>query len=234
MSSLKVYVVNTLDPSFADNREALAHSLSPYRTAKLEKLAETSESTANSLRGIRATNYDLCLAAGLVTDIGLQIYGLREKDMKYCSTGKGKPAFLNHPEIKFNISHAGHFAVAAFSEEFEPGIDIESSLRISNRIIYSFFTEGERELILSCPDENSRRLMFGRIWTMREAFVKSTGLGMAVPRNTYETVMKDGKLAISQTLCEGEFGAYELQPIEDYCVSVVAGRNINIQRLARG
>ena len=83
MSSLKVYVVNTLDPSFADNREALAHSLSSYRTEKLEKLAALPETTGNGFSRMRATNYDLSLAAGLVTDIGLQTYGLREKDMKY-------------------------------------------------------------------------------------------------------------------------------------------------------
>ena len=232
MSSLKVYIVNTLDESFAQNREALAHSLSPYRTAKLERLAASRAQDNLSRR--RADNYELCLAAGLVTDIGLSAYGLREKDMKYGTAANGKPVFLNHPEIHFNISHAGHFAVAAFSDDYELGIDIESSLRISNRIIYSFFSEGERELILACPDDYSRRLMFGRIWTMHEAFVKSTGLGMAVPRNSYEAVTKDGRLAIRQDLCEGEFGAYEMNPIEDYCVSVVAARNINIESQARG
>ncbi len=232
MSSLKVYIVDTLDSSFADNREALSHSLSPYRTNKLARLAPRPEDRYSSSR--RASNYDLCLAAGLVTDIGLQTYGLRERDMKYGFTAKGKPVFINCPEIKFNISHAGHYAVAAFSDEFEPGIDIESSLRISSGIIYSFFSEGERNMILSAPDDVSKRLMFGRIWTVREAFMKATGLGLATPRDAYETIMKDGKLAIRQEVCDGEFGTYEMAPIDEYCISVVAGKNINFESQARG
>ena len=232
MSSLKVYIVDTFDKSFAENREALSHSLSPYRTAKLAKLAPEPGENFTSSR--RASNYDLCLAAGLVTDIGLKAYGLREKDMKYGFIAKGKPVFLDYPEIRFNISHAGHYAVAAFSEEFEPGIDIESSLRISNGIIYGFFTEGERELILSAPDEISKRMMFGRIWTVREAFMKATGLGISAPRDAYETVMKDGRLAIRQQIFDGEFGTYEMKPLDEYCISVVAGRLTNIESQARG
>lgn len=233
MGAVRVYVVDTYDPSFADNREVLAASLSPYRTEKLQKLAEAEESSGTVHR-MRATNYDLCLAAGLVTDIGLNSYGLREKDMKYGFTGRGKPVFLNHPEIHFNVSHSGHYAVAAFSEEFDPGIDIERCSRISNRIIYNFFSEGERELILSGKTDDERKLMFGRIWTVREAFMKATGLGLGTPRDAYEAVMKDGHLAIQQTCCEGEFGTYELAPMGDYCVSVVAARLTAGGAVARG
>ncbi len=231
MGAVRVYMVNTLDKSFVENREALSRSLSAYRTEKLKKLENAEK---RILRPGCASNYELCLAAGLVTDIGLKSYGLREKDMKYGFTGRGKPVFLNCPEIHFSVSHAGHYAVAAFSEEFDPGIDIESCSRISNRIIYNFFTEGERAMILSQPDEATRKLMFGRIWTVREAFMKATGLGMATPRDGYEAVMKEGRLAISQTCCEGEFGTFELTPVEDYCISIVAGRNVGTLGQARG
>ena len=231
MDSLKVYIVDTHDRSFAENREALSAMLSPYRRAKLERFATAGTEAAASRR---ANNYDLCLAAGLVTDIGLKEYGLRERDMKYGTGPGGKPVFLNCPGIHFNIAHSGHYAVAAFSEEYEPGIDIEDCRRISNRVIYGFFGERERELIMAAPDEETKMLMFGRIWTVREAFVKSTGLGLSVPRDAYETVMKEGRLAISQRVCEGEFGTRELTPIGDYCISVVAGKNIHFERQARG
>lgn len=221
MGDLRVYFVDTMDRSFAENREALAASLSSYRTDKLERFAQSGDDM--HVQHMKASNYDLCLAAGLVTDIGLKSYGLREKDMKYGFTGRGKPVFLNRPDIRFNISHSGHYAVAVFSQSYEPGIDIERCSRISNRIIYSFFSPHERELILSQPDEEAQRRMFGRIWTVREAFMKSTGMGLSTPRDEYETVMKNGKLAISQTCCEGDFGTCELMPIGDYCISVVAG-----------
>ena len=231
MDALKVYIVDTHDESFAENREALSRMLSPYRRAKLERFVSGGPEGAAARR---SNNYDLCLAAGLVTDIGLKDYGLREKDMKYGTAAGGKPIFLNHPEIRFNISHAGHYAVAAFSDEYEPGIDIEDCRRISNRIIFSIFGEEERKLIMEAPDEETRMRMFGRIWTVREAFVKATGLGLATPRDSYSTVMKDGRLAISQRVCEGDFGTRELSPIGDYCISVVAGKNIHFERQARG
>ena len=231
MDALKVYIVDTRDESFVENREALSRMLSPYRRAKLERFASGGTEAAAARR---SNNYDLCLAAGLVTDIGLKDYGLREKDMKYGTASGGKPIFLNHPEIRFNISHAGHYAVAAFSDEYEPGIDIEDCRRISNRIIFSIFGEEERRLIMEAPDEEKRMRMFGRIWTVREAFVKATGLGLATPRDAYSTVMKEGRLAISQKVCDGDFGTRELSPIGDYCISVVAGKNIHFERQARG
>lgn len=230
MGAVRVYIVDTLDKSFVDNREVLAQSLSSYRTEKLKELAMVNDET--NVRHLKATNYDLCLAAGLVTDIGLQSYGLREKDMKYGFVGRGKPVFLNRPEIHFNISHSGHYAVAAFSEEFDPGIDIERCSRISNRIIYSFFTEGERELILSRESEEEQRHMFGRIWTVREAFMKATGMGIATPRDGYEAVIKEGRLAVSQTCCDGEFGTFEMTPLGDYCISVVARRLVSSASIA--
>ena len=221
MGDLRVYIVDTMDASFAENREALVRSLSPYRAAKLEKFTGSADDAHAGQ--VKAANYNLCLAAGLVTDIGLKTYGLREKDMSYGFTGRGKPVFLNRPDIRFNISHSGQYAVAVFSQTYDPGIDIERCSRISNRIIYSFFTEGEREMILSQPDEDSRRRMFGRIWTIREAFMKATGMGMATPRDGFETVMKDGRLGIRQSCAEGEFGTCEIMPLGDYCISVVAG-----------
>lgn len=224
MGALRVYIVDTLDKSFTENREALASSLSTFRRNKLSRFSMTEAD--KDARHMKATNYDLCLAAGLVTDIGLSTYGLREKDMKYGLNPHGKPVFLNHPDIKFNISHSGHFAVAAFSEEFDPGIDIERCSRISNRIIYSFFTEGERRLILSQQNELEQSRMFGRIWTVREAFMKATGLGLSAGREGYEAVLKDGRLAISQNLFDGEFGTYEMNPVGEYCISVVGARNV--------
>lgn len=229
MGDIRVFIVDTKDPSFAGNREALLTNLSEYRIGKIQACSANLRTNAadEALAARHEAVRDLCIAAGLVTEIGLGQYGLHEKDMQYGFVGRGKPVFLNHPEIHFNISHSGHYAVAAFSEKYDPGIDIEQCSRVSSRIIYGFFSESERELILSQPDEASRRLMFGRIWTVREAFVKAGGMGIAAPKDGYRAVLRDdGRLAIEQECFEGRFGTFELNPVGDYCISVV-GRQLS-------
>ena len=97
----------------------------------------------------------------------------------------GKPYIQNCP-IHFNISHCENILVYAFSDE-EIGIDIEKIRPISLSILKRFYSEKEQDFVLGkasneCKSKNYNEPKilenFYRIYTLKEAICKKSGLGI--------------------------------------------------------
>lgn len=73
----------------------------------------------------------------------------------------GKPYFVNHPDIFFNLSHS-HGAAVCVLHDKPVGIDVEK------------LRPAPRRLAGGLEDE-----AFFRLWTAREASIKRRGLGVA-------------------------------------------------------
>lgn len=91
------------------------------------------------------------------------------------STG-GKPYFLSAPELKFNLSHSGHFAAGAVAAA-AVGVDIQEIRPQKADVAGRYFTEAERAYIAEA--ENSEQA-FMEIWSLRESYLKETGEGLAL------------------------------------------------------
>ena len=97
----------------------------------------------------------------------------------------GKPYIENCP-IHFNISHCENTLVYAFSDE-EIGIDIEKIRPISLSVLKRFFSTEEQEFVLGKPlnesesgnyDQPQILENFYRIYTLKEAICKKSGIGI--------------------------------------------------------
>ena len=106
----------------------------------------------------------------------------------------GKPSLAEHPEIKYNLSHANGIAVCLVSET-ECGVDCEGVRSYRPNVIKRAFSENEKILIENAS-ENEHDLLFFRLWTLKEAYVKAIGIGISYPLNTVEFSF-DGKKIIS-------------------------------------
>lgn len=84
----------------------------------------------------------------------------------------GKPAFAGSP-AQLSISHTGTLAAAAVSA-VDIGIDLEPLSRQSLRAAHRMFCQKELEWL--CVQGEGA---FARLWTLREAYAKWTGLGLA-------------------------------------------------------
>lgn len=83
------------------------------------------------------------------------------------------------PMLHFNLSHTRGFVACAVSEAAEIGIDVESLDRdaMALDIAGRFFSPAEiASLRAAPPDEQA--VMFLRLWTLKEAFLKATGEGL--------------------------------------------------------
>jgi 4'-phosphopantetheinyl transferase len=94
----------------------------------------------------------------------------------------GKP-FLPQSDIKFNISHSGDVVAIALAAD-KVGIDIEAKHEIAEMAALAarFFSRDEAERVRAARDASDQ---FFRIWTMKEAIVKSAGLGLGLPLDCF-------------------------------------------------
>lgn len=105
---------------------------------------------------------------------------INPEDLLFLRALEGKPYLTNFGlPLYFNLSHSGNFAALAVSSLGEVGVDIEITRKRSYlKIVERFFHEDENDQINNC-DEAKREELFYRMWTLKEAFFKATGMGIS-------------------------------------------------------
>ena len=145
--------------SVPDSPEGLP--LSSYR---LEKLA----SCRSALRRRQSIGAELLLVQALrfaSADLQPPLPIAAQKD--------GKPYLLNS-KLHFSLSHSGSFAACALSDA-PVGIDLELCGRMRDPVLRRSFSPEEQALIRAAGDPD---LLFTRLWTGKESYVKATGTGI--------------------------------------------------------
>ncbi len=96
---------------------------------------------------------------------------------------RGKPYLQNHQAIYFNLAHSQDLAVYAVCSDLEVGIDLEFINHECDveSIAKRYFLPSEQKIINSFGDrdEHGKYLAFYRAWTLKEAYAKATGQGIA-------------------------------------------------------
>lgn len=106
-----------------------------------------------------------------------------------------KPCLTEYPDIHYNLSHAGGIAACVVSRR-ECGIDCEAVRPMRPNVMKKAFSENERRLIEETSPEQ-RDLLFFRLWTLKEAYVKALGIGISYPLNTAEFSFAGGRIVTS-------------------------------------
>lgn len=114
-------------------------------------------------------------------------------DWRFSRSESGKPLVsFPKPKVSFNLSHAGSMVALAFSEQVSIGVDIEHCDREldAEALAARYFSAREYAMLMSLPVP-TRRQRFLTLWTMKEAVVKASGLGLARALKDYEFVIDD-------------------------------------------
>lgn len=167
---LRMYILDTEEFADMDYYQKCYNSLSARRQEK-----------ADSFRF--PADKKLSVGAGLLLDRGLKEYGLRESEVRIGLGGNGKPYLLDYPEIHYNLAHSGNMVLAAFAKT-EVGCDIEQVKTANLKVAKRFFCADEYAYIAS-QEEGEQALAFCRIWTLKESFLKATGMGMKLPLDSF-------------------------------------------------
>ncbi|WP_422553170.1 4'-phosphopantetheinyl transferase family protein [Methylovulum miyakonense] len=104
--------------------------------------------------------------------------------LRIARTGEGKPYLPDHPQLVFNISHTANYLAIAIARDCQLGVDIERCRPRANlaALVDKCFAEEEASYWYSLPD-NQKQSAFYHFWTIKEAFVKATGRGIALGLN---------------------------------------------------
>lgn len=108
-----------------------------------------------------------------------------------------KPYLINQTDqaYDFNISHSGDYLVMAVSEPYTIGLDIEtiSDKRSILAIAKSFYTKNENDF-LNKMNKDQKAYYFYLIWTLKEAFLKLDGTGIANGLKQCEFLIEEKKI----------------------------------------
>jgi len=184
MKSVKVYVadVKALEDAALFNR---LYALVPAR--RQEK--------------IKKISYDkdkrLSLGAELLVKRALCDIGITEYEFSFGENGK--PFIKGDNNIYFNLSHSRDRVMCAISKK-EVGCDVEEIKEVDLKVAKRFFFAEEYKTILEQKTPEAQRDMFFRFWTMKESFMKATGLGMKLPLDSFCVSLKGGKPTLTHSV----------------------------------
>lgn len=122
------------------------------------------------LRGLQELGYDQLFPHNKDPEQLLEALAASLKKGPY-----GKPYLTEYPEIHFNISHSGGWAVCALAS-MPCGVDIQERRPIrSRRMVERTMNAREQRQILEAEDGTGE---FIRLWTYKESCIKLSGEGL--------------------------------------------------------
>lgn len=111
---------------------------------------------------------------------------------------RGKPFLARFETIglKFNLSHSGELALIAVTQDRDIGVDLEEihSLGDAEQIAERFFSARENAVLCTLPKADRLEAFF-HCWTLKEAYLKATGNGLARATNSFDVGFARGETA---------------------------------------
>jgi 4'-phosphopantetheinyl transferase len=121
--------------------------------------------------------------------------GLPPEELAFATEAKGKPVLAGAApgeRIEFNVSHSGEWVLLAFARGRRVGIDLERWREIeAEQILRDFFLPEELEEWRQWPEAGRPAAFFGA-WTLKEAYLKALGAGLAKPLRSFRVRIGPG------------------------------------------
>lgn len=142
--------------------------------------------------------------------------------------------------LQFSLSHSVGVVVIAIALDREVGVDVEEIRRDIDveAIARRLFSPREQQLLAALPDQHRDRAFFA-FWTMKEAYVKATGIGLRGSLPSFDAPLVPGQAPIVLTAQGGAASGsrWSVRPFEagaGYSAAVaVAGDGARIPQVAR-
>jgi 4'-phosphopantetheinyl transferase len=119
----------------------------------------------------------LSAGAGLLLDNMLMERGLRERDMEYAAGEHGKPVFVGHPKLYFNLSHSGNLVACALGGK-PLGVDVQTIVKLRRSLVNYTMSDVEIAQLDALSSVEEQELYFTQLWTLKESYAKATGRGL--------------------------------------------------------
>lgn len=129
------------------------------------------------LRFRQLDDVDRSLIADIfIREAAIRRFGLRNQEIRFGIGSLGKPFLSMAAPFYFNCSHSGRFVLCAVAEN-AVGCDIEMIQEADMDVAALVFSGEERQFLREASREE-RRLLFYRLWTRKESYIKAIGEGL--------------------------------------------------------
>ncbi len=139
--------------------------------------------------------------------IGLKdLYGIsfESQDQLVIVKGEhGKPYLKDFPHINYNISHTDGLVACGIGDR-QLGIDVERIRPFRNTILRKVFSDAEKRHMDEIPESEHSQYFF-RVWTLKESYLKASGLGITVPLTTISFECSVPDVSFYQTMLKGDY-----------------------------
>jgi 4'-phosphopantetheinyl transferase len=189
----------------------------PARVAALEQTLSLDErSRVQRYRFAHDKQYFI-IRRGLLRQMLGDYLGIEPGSLRFHSGPYGKPALAEMPCAympHFNVSHSRELALFAFARDREVGVDIEYVRPVveAEQIAGRYFSVEERDTLRDLPPDRMYEQFFIH-WTRLEAYLKSSGAGLAGAEN-------QGLLSPENTARSLNGPIYSMQPAPGYVAAL--------------
>jgi 4'-phosphopantetheinyl transferase len=126
------------------------------------------------------------LTRALVRTCLSHYYPVEPGEWRFSKNSYGKPR-VSHPQVEpaacFNLSHAHGLIIFGIAPSVDIGVDVEDTQRTTRAAFDSlagYFSELEIRDLAELPEEQQKQRFFD-YWTLKEAYIKARGMGLALP-----------------------------------------------------
>ena len=156
--------------------------------------------------------------------------GLRDFSL-FCGEN-GKPYLKGTEGCFFNLSHSGQTVMCAISDR-EVGCDVEKIAGFDPELAKLVMTNQEIKALNSLKNDREKNEMFFRFWTLKESYMKATGLGMALEPGNFGMIVENERICVAQSADEREFHFKEYIMNDGYCYSCCSLSNDFCNRMTK-
>ena len=191
--------------------------VSPIEFERLwQFLSEDERSRANNFKR-EHLKQRFVAARGNLREILAKYLACKPNEILFSYGDRGKPYIDG---VYFNLAHSQDLAIYAISGDLEVGIDLEYiDLKCDvDAIAKNYFLPLEQKLIKGLSDR-AKYLAFFRAWTLKEAYGKATGQGIANILDSLD-VSALIEMPIGETLQLGDWKLQALDTAPDYCAAL--------------
>ncbi len=150
----------------------------------------------------------------------------------------GRPELIGGSKLQFNLSHSGGLIALAIAYGHEVGLDVEHSRAhpLDAEVAEEHFAPSEFADYASQSTPAARHTRFLEYWTLKEAYLKARGTGLALPLHRFSCTWTDPRqvqLTIHPAVSpDATWQLSLLQPPPDFTASlavrITLGRQLQI------
>lgn len=156
----------------------------------------------------------LSLGAELLLRHACRAFGIAYERERIVTDAFEKPGFESGCAF-FSLSHSEERVMCAVAD-MPVGCDVQQEGAADLTLAKRFFSEEEYNALSACDTEQARVELFFRLWTLKESFMKCTGLGFRLPLNAFCVSVGADGVNVRQTVDAARYRFFEKDPRDGY------------------